>query len=68
MLIPSGPENYVEGPGTVGEGTLLATSGGAECGDTCKLTLPTANSGAGIGTEGACPHSLPELNQGDRTH
>ncbi|MPC41873.1 hypothetical protein E2C01_035481 [Portunus trituberculatus] len=67
MLTPPSPEYSVEGPGTAGEDTPLATSSGAECRTAHKLIPLTANSGAGLGTVGACPpHSHPELNQGDK--
>ncbi|MPC53076.1 hypothetical protein E2C01_046960 [Portunus trituberculatus] len=57
-------ENSVEGPGTGGEGTPLATSGGAECRAARKLISLTANSGAGLGTEGACPPLTPGAKPG----
>ncbi|MPC46073.1 hypothetical protein E2C01_039782 [Portunus trituberculatus] len=63
-LTPPSPENSVEGPGTAGEGTPLATGGGAEHGATRKLIPPTTNSGAGLGTEGACPPLTPGAKPG----
>ncbi|MPC41478.1 hypothetical protein E2C01_035071 [Portunus trituberculatus] len=64
MLTPLSPENSMEGPGTVGEGTPLATSGGAERRAAHKLTLLTTNSGAGLRTEGPCPPLTPGAKPG----
>ncbi|MPC86214.1 hypothetical protein E2C01_081034 [Portunus trituberculatus] len=66
-LIPPSPENSVKRPGTAREGTPLTIGGRAGHRAARKLTLPTANSGAGLGTEGACPPHL-EPNQGEGTH
>ncbi|MPC52118.1 hypothetical protein E2C01_045979 [Portunus trituberculatus] len=63
-LTPLSPENSVEGPGTAGEGPPLATGGWAERGAARELTPLTVNSGAGIGTEGACPRFTPGTKPG----
>ncbi|MPC66994.1 hypothetical protein E2C01_061155 [Portunus trituberculatus] len=54
-LTPLSPKNSVEGLGTAGVGTPLTTSSRTECRAASKLIPPTANSGAGLGTEGAYP-------------
>ncbi|MPC29425.1 hypothetical protein E2C01_022655 [Portunus trituberculatus] len=64
MLTLPSPDNSVEGPGTVGEGTPLATGGRAERGAAHKLTPPTANSRAGLETEGDCLPPTPGAKPG----
>ncbi|MPC97410.1 hypothetical protein E2C01_092725 [Portunus trituberculatus] len=67
-LTPLSPKNSVEGPGTAGEGTPLATSVGTERGAAPKLTPPTTNSGAGLGTEGACLLTHSQSQTRERGH
>ncbi|MPC48384.1 hypothetical protein E2C01_042155 [Portunus trituberculatus] len=63
-LTPPSPVNSVEGPETAGEGTPLAIGCRAESGAARKLTPQTANSGAGLRTEGACPPLTPGAKPG----
>ncbi|MPC40374.1 hypothetical protein E2C01_033930 [Portunus trituberculatus] len=64
MLPPPSPENSVEGPGTAGEDTPLATGSRVEHRTARKVSPPTANSEAGLGTEGACPPLTPGAKPG----